>query len=32
MGMHQESVLTPFLFSLVVSVVTKFARVGALSE
>ena len=31
-GMHQESVLSPFLFAAVVDVVTKFARDGALSE
>ena len=31
-GMHQGSVLTPFLFVLVVLVVTKFAREGALSQ
>ena len=32
MGMHQGSVLSPFLFALVVDVVTEFAREGALSE
>ena len=31
-GMHQGSVLTPFLFALVVDVVTEFAREGALSD
>ena len=31
-GMHQGSVLSPFLFALVVDVVTEFAREGALSE
>ena len=31
-GMHQVSVLSPFLFALVVDVVTEFAREGALSE
>ena len=31
-GMHQGSVLSPFLFTLVVDVVTEFAREGALSE
>ena len=30
-GMHQGSVLSPFLFALVVDVVTEFAREGALS-
>ena len=32
MGMHQGSVLSPFLFAVVVDVVTEFAREGALSE
>ena len=31
-GMHQESVLSPFLFALVVDVVTEFARENVLSE
>ena len=31
-GMHQGSVLSPFLFAVVVDVVTEFAREGALSE
>ena len=31
-GMHQKSVLSPFLFALVVDVVTELAREGALSE
>ena len=31
-GMHQRSVLSPFIFALVVCVVTEFAREGALSE
>ena len=31
-GMHQGSVLPPFLFALVVDVATEFAREGALSE
>ena len=31
-GMQQGSVLSPFLFALVVDVVTEFAREGALSE
>ena len=31
-GMHQGSVLSPFLFALVVDVVTEFTREGALSE
>ena len=31
-GMHQGSVLPPFLFALVVDVVTEFAREDALSE
>ena len=30
--LHQESVLSPFLFAVVVDVVTEFAREGALSE
>ena len=30
--MHQRSVLSPFLLSLVVDVITEFAREGALSE
>ena len=32
MGMHQGSVLLPFLFALMVDVVTKFDREGTLSE
>ena len=32
LGMHQGSVLSPFLFAGVVDVVTEFAREGALSE
>ena len=32
MGMHQGSVLSPFLFAVVVDVVTEFATEGALSE
>ena len=32
MGIHQECVLSPFLFAVVVDVVTEFAREGALSE
>ena len=31
-GMHQGSVLSPFLFVVVVDVVTEFAREAALSE
>ena len=31
-GMHQGSVLSTFLFAVVVDVVTEFAREGALSE
>ena len=31
-GMHQGSVLSPFLFALVIDVVTEIARDGALSE
>ena len=31
-GMHQGSVLSRFLFAVVVDVVTEFAREGALSE
>ena len=31
-GMHQGSVLSPFIFAVVVDVVTEFAREGALSE
>ena len=31
-GMHQASVPTPFLFALVVDVITEFARQGALCE
>ena len=31
-GMHQRSVLSPFLFAVVVNVVIEFAREGALSE
>ena len=30
--MHQVCVLSPFLFALVVDVVTEFAREGAISE
>ena len=32
MRMHQGSVLSPFLFAVVVDVVTEFVRQGALSE
>ena len=32
MGMHQGAALLPFLFAVVVDVVTEFAREGALSE
>ena len=32
MGMHQGSVLSPFLFAVVVDVLTKFTREGILSE
>ena len=32
MGMHQGSVLSPFLLAVVVDVVTEFAREGAQSE
>ena len=32
MGMHQGSVLSPFLFEVVVDVVTSFARECMLSE
>ena len=32
MGIHQGSVLSPFLFAAVVNVVTEFTREGALSE
>ena len=31
-GMHQGSVLSPFIFAIVVDVFTEFAREGALSE
>ena len=31
-GMHQRSVLSPFILAVVVDVVTEFAREGALSE
>ena len=31
-GMYQGSVLSPFLFAVVVDVVTELAREGALSE
>ena len=31
-GMHQGSVLSPFLFAVVIHVVTEFAREGGLSE
>ena len=31
-GMHQGSVLSPFLFAMVVDVVTEFARESVLSE
>ena len=30
--MHQESVMSPFIFAVVVDAVTEFAREGALSE
>ena len=32
MGMHQGSVLSPFLFAMVVDVVTEFAREGPQSN
>ena len=32
LGMHQGSVLSPFLHAVVVNVVTEFAREGALIE
>ena len=32
MGKHQGSVLSPFVFAVVVDVVTEFAREGVLSE
>ena len=32
MGMYQGSVLSPFIFALVLDVVTEFAREGVLSE
>ena len=32
MGLHQGSVLSPFLLALVVDLVTKFVRKGVLSE
>ena len=32
MGMYQGSLLSPFLFAIVVDVVTEFAREGVLSE
>ena len=32
MGMHQGSVLSPFIFAVVVDVYTEFAREGALSD
>ena len=32
MGMHQGSVLSPFLLAVVVDVITEFAREGALCE
>ena len=32
MGMHQGSMLPPFLFAVVIDVVTEFAIEGALSE
>ena len=32
MGVYQGSVLSPFLFAVVVDVVTEFAREGVLSE
>ena len=32
MGMHQGSVMSPFLFEVVVDVVTELARVGVQSE
>ena len=31
-GMHQGSVLSPFLFAVVVDVVTEFSREGVLNE
>ena len=31
-GMHQGSVLSPFLFAVVIDAVTEFSREGALSE
>ena len=31
-GMHQGSVLSPFILAVVVDVVTEFAREGGLSE
>ena len=31
-GLHQGSVLSPFIFALVVDVVTEFVREGSLSE
>ena len=31
-GMHQGSVLSPFLFAVVVGAVTEFAKEGAISE
>ena len=31
-GMHQESVLSPFLFAVVVNIVTEFAKEGVLGE
>ena len=32
MGKHQGSLLSPFVFAVVVDVVTEFAREGVLSE
>ena len=32
LGMHQGSLLSPFLFAVVVDVATEFVRVGAISE
>ena len=32
MGMHQESVMSPFIFAVVVDVLTELVREGVLSE